>query len=123
MPIPDTLASWREFVKKSPQPPALLSSSELRGLNAEEKDAYDRLRLDWLVSDVVFETPDLSQLTRVTAVLRAESSGGRVTSPRTLAVSGPAASGKTTAALWVARDHERRIRASRGALVESRIVV
>lgn len=109
MAIPDTLNAWRAFVAQAPLTPPEAPVRK-RTLSSTEQDDYNAARIAWLSVDVVLETQDVIGLRRLSAIVRAEAATQRATSPRTMAISGPAASGKTTAALWIARDHERSIR-------------
>lgn len=122
MGIPDSLSAWRRYADaETPAAPAALNAAERLSLTCDARESYDDMRIRWLSGDYVLATPDVHALRRVSAVLRAEALATRSTSPRTLAISGPAASGKTTAAMWIARDHDRKVRASRGPDLSERI--
>lgn len=107
MAIPTNLQDWREYVTREPQRPDHLSDRELKALSARALDAYNERRFAWLTADTVLGTPDVQKLRRLWATLRAETLFGTNTAAKMLSVSGAPTSGKTTAALWIARDHER----------------
>ena len=118
MALPTNLISWREFVSRTATRPEQLSAKDLAALDGSAREEYDQQRVEWLNADVVLETPDVHELRRLWAVLRAQTFTQSATSPRTLAVSGQAMLGKTTTAMWIARDHERRVRRQTGSDVD-----
>lgn len=107
MAIPSNLQIWRDYVAREPQRPDRLSDRELKALPARALDDYNESRFAWLSADTVLATPDVQQLRRLWATLRVETLFGTNTTAKTLSVSGAPTFGKTTAALWIARDHER----------------
>ncbi|WP_350352352.1 ATP-binding protein [Microbacterium sp. A8/3-1] len=110
MALPTTLDSWREFVLRTQSKPDELTAKQISALTAAARESYDRQRVRWLSADIVLETPDVRQLRRLWAILSAEALSDAATLSRTLAVSGAPTYGKTTAVMWVAKQHERRQR-------------
>lgn len=113
MAIPVTLKTWRSYVMDSPAQPDRLNAHRLAALSESALSAYNEDRIRWLSSDVVLETPDMRHLRRLWAVLRAEALFSTSIAAKSLAISGAPTFGKTTSALWIARDHERKERERR----------
>ena len=71
MAVPDSLASWREFVDRQPVEPRRMTMRQISGLSPDEKADYDQERFAWLAADVVLETHDTVALTRQTRIIMA----------------------------------------------------
>ncbi|WP_147391715.1 hypothetical protein [Galactobacter valiniphilus] len=103
MAVPTDLTAWRAFVRRSLDPLPHERPTGLRAATSEERIAS-------LAGDFVVETPDLSLLMKHLAVLESLALTPSSHSAGMLAVSGPPTWGKTTAGLFLARNHERRKR-------------
>lgn len=113
MAVPTTLQQWREYVARDPQRPDQLNARQLAALTPAALEAYNEQRFAWLSADVVLGTPDVRRMRRLWATLRAETLYAPSMTAKTLSVSGAPTYGKTTAATWIARDHERKERSRR----------
>ncbi len=107
MAVPTKLQQWREYVARDPQRPDQLNARQLAALTPAALEAYNEQRFAWLSADVVLGTPDVRRMRRLWATLRAETLYAPSMTAKTLSVSGAPTYGKTTAATWIARDHER----------------
>lgn len=107
MAVPSTLESWREFVAHSPTRPDMIPTQKLSALSDAARTEYDSARLQWLGADIVLETPDVRNLRRLWAVLAAEARVQSTSLARTLAISGAPTFGKSTIAMWIAKNYER----------------
>ena len=65
------------------------------------------MRFKYLASDIVMETPDLVRVRQLTTVLAIEAHTSSTLSSRGIALSGAPSWGKTTAAITLARQHDR----------------
>lgn len=110
MAIPDDLQSWRDFVATEVVRPEEFDRAQLEDLSASDREAYNATRVDFLAADLVLETPDLVAIRKLSLILEAEARIRSTTTAKALAISGAPTLGKTTAVLWIARDHERRAR-------------
>lgn len=111
MAVPGSLEQWREYVRRDPTRPEILSTRERDALNPAARRHYDESRFAWLSADVVLATPDVVNIRRLWATLRIEVLSATSMAPKTLSISGSPTLGKTTTATWIARDHERKERA------------
>ena len=114
MAVPDSLASWREFVDRQPVEPRRMTMRQISGLSPDEKAAYDQERFAWLAADVVLETHDTVALTRQTRIIMARNMAKTATARRGLAMSGSSGLGKSTAALLIGKRHEKAMRKKAG---------
>ena len=115
MAVPDTLTAWRTFIAHHPVQPAALTPRQLRAASPTAITDYHARRIAWLAADVVLETPHITALERQMRILLARNDSYTATARRGLALSGPAGLGKSTAALLIAKRHERRMRRHRPA--------
>jgi hypothetical protein len=113
MAVPDSLASWREFVDRQPIEPRRMTMKQISGLSPDQKAAYDQERFAWLAADVVLETHDTVALTRQTRIIMARNTPKTATARRGLATSGSSGLGKSTAALLIGKRHEKTVRTTR----------
>lgn len=114
MAVPDSLASWREFVDRQPVEPRRMTMRQISGLSPDEKADYDQERFAWLAADVVLETHDTVALTRQTRIIMARNMAKTATARRGLAMSGSSGLGKSTAALLIGKRHEKAMRKKAG---------
>lgn len=110
MPIPDDLATWRAFLSQpAPEPPP--RPARLSRLSKKSRTHYNEMRFEYLASDIVMETPDLIRVRQLTTLLAIEAHTSSTLSSRGIALSGAPSWGKTTAAITLARQHDRDQRA------------
>jgi hypothetical protein len=114
MAVPDSLSAWRRYVIHSPTAPERLMIEQVRALAPSAKERYNEERFEWLGSDVVLDTKDILTLESHTHIARARGTAHSATARRGLAVSGPAGLGKSTAALYIGKRHERDVRDKAG---------
>ncbi|MDO5619653.1 TniB family NTP-binding protein [Kocuria sp.] len=111
MAIPDTLQAWREYVTDAPVEPARLGPAQLEALSPTEKADYDEQRIAFLDGNIVLSTPDTDAIDLNTRLLVGSLASKKFTARPGLAVSGPSTLGKSTATMWIAKQHETRMRA------------
>ena len=108
-----TLPGWRSFVDAPPAAFDLLSPGALAGLSPAGRDAYDDARITYHSELVVVATSTLREVTRqgrlLTLLNRRE-----ISARRGLIVSGPWATGKSTALKQLGRAYELMIRERHG---------
>jgi hypothetical protein len=108
-----TLAGWRKFVDAQPAAFEMLPAPACAGLQAVGKDAYDEARISYHSELVVVATSTLREITKqgrlLTLLNRRE-----ISARRGLIVSGPWATGKSTALKQLGRTHELMVRARHG---------
>ena len=108
-----TLAGWRSFVGAPPATFTLLAAGAWAGLDGDGRDAYDEARISYHSELVVVATSTLREVTRqgrlLTLLNRRE-----ISARRGLIVSGPWATGKSTALKQLGRTHELMIRDRHG---------
>jgi hypothetical protein len=104
-----TLSGWRQFTDAAPAAFDLLPDAARAGLTAGSKAAYDEARISYHSELVVVATSTLREVTRqgrlLTLLNRRE-----ISARRGLIVSGPWATGKTTALKQLGRAHELMVR-------------
>ncbi|WP_078322430.1 ATP-binding protein [Mycobacteroides chelonae] len=118
MAVPDSLAAWREFAARQVVEPRPMTAEQLVRLSTADKNTYDEDRFAWLGSDVVLETHDTEALTRQTRIIMRRNTGCTATARRGIAMSGSPGLGKSTAALLIARLHERAMRRKAGREID-----
>ena len=100
-----TLTGWRQFVGAAPAAFDLLPDAAWAGLTASSRTAYDEARISYHSELVVVATSTLREITRqgrlLTLLNRRE-----ISARRGLIVSGPWATGKSTALKQLGRAHE-----------------
>jgi hypothetical protein len=108
-----TLSGWRRFVDAAPAAFDLLPDAARAGLTAGTRTAYDEARISYHSELVVVATSTLREVTRqgrlLTLLNRRE-----ISARRGLIVSGPWATGKSTALKQLGRAHELMIRERHG---------
>ncbi|CAM4337849.1 ATP-binding protein [Nocardia ninae] len=104
-----TLEGWRRFVQTEPSPQfELLPEREWKTLDEQKRIEYDEARIAHHAELVVVTTSTITEITnegRLLTLLNQREIGAR----RGLIISGPAATGKTTAIKQLGRFHEHRI--------------
>ncbi|MFJ9085832.1 TniB family NTP-binding protein [Streptomyces sp. NPDC102384] len=104
-----TLPNWRCFVNEDPPEFELLTEADWRELTEQERDEYDESRVDYHSELIIVETPAIREILHqgrlLTLVNRRE-----ISARRGLIVSGPWATGKSTAIKQLGRAHELRVR-------------
>jgi AAA domain len=104
-----TLSGWRQFVDTVPATFDLLPGAAWASLTARSRAAYDEARISYHSELVVVATSTLREITRqgrlLTLLNRRE-----ISARRGLIVSGPPATGKSTALKQLGRAHELMIR-------------
>ena len=104
-----TLSGWRQFVDAAPATFDLLPDAAWASLTARSRAAYDEARISYHSELVVVATSTLREVTRqgrlLTLLNRRE-----ISARRGLIVSGPWATGKSTALKQLGRAHELMIR-------------
>ena len=112
MAVPNTLRAWRAWADRvDPARPAQLTVTQRHALNGSARAAYDSQRLEWLSTDVVFNTDDVKALTRMVRVATVRNRVDSVTARRAIALSGASTLGKSTAVLHIGRRYDRHTRA------------
>ena len=108
-----TLTGWRTFVDAPPASFELLPAATWAGLRAAGRDAYDQARISYHSELVVVATSTLREITKqgrlLTLLNRRE-----ISARRGLIVSGPWATGKSTALKQLGRTHELMVRERHG---------
>lgn len=105
-----TLQGWRAFVEATPTRLTLLGSDDLAVLAPEQRSRYDERRIAYHSELVVVETSTVREVAhqgRLLTLLNQREISAR----RGLIVSGPWASGKTTAIKLLGKTHELSVRA------------
>jgi hypothetical protein len=104
-----TLSGWRQFADAAPATFDLLPDAAWASLTARNRAAYDEARISYHSELVVVATSTLREVTRqgrlLTLLNRRE-----ISARRGLIVSGPPATGKSTALKQLGRAHELMIR-------------
>lgn len=104
-----TLPNWRRFVNDDPPEFELLPAESWAALIGPERDEYDETRVDYHSELIIVETPTIREILRqgrlLTLVNRRQ-----ISARRGLIVSGPWATGKSTAIKQLGRAHELRVR-------------
>lgn len=104
-----TLENWRRFVDEDPIPFELLPPDAWQDLDSQARDEYDEGRVNYHSELIIVETPTVRDVTHqgrlLTLVNRRE-----ISARRGLIVSGPWATGKSTAIKQLGRAHELRVR-------------
>lgn len=104
-----TLQGWRSFVDSGPAQLALLPDDDLAALSPPQRASYDEQRLAYHSELIVVETSTVREVThqgRLLTLLNQREISAR----RSMIVSGPWASGKTTAIKMLGKTHELRTR-------------
>lgn len=114
MAIPDTLTAWREYVADAPVEPDTLTPAALGRLSPQEKAAHDEARVAFLDGNIVLSTPDTDAIDLNARLLVGSLASKKFTARPGLAVSGQSTLGKSTATMWVAKQHEQRMREKTG---------
>jgi hypothetical protein len=107
--------AWARFVADTPALPSLLPDEQWKVLDPAGRDAYDEMRLRHHGRLVTVATPlvnDVIRRGRRLALLNRD----QVTARRGLIISGPPATGKSTAITQLGKHHEIRVRRQRGDL-------
>ncbi|TDT97590.1 TniB protein [Streptomyces sp. 846.5] len=100
-----TLDGWRRFIDGPPEPPALLSLSDLKRLSTTDRDLYDEDRLDHHARMLTVATSFVERTVvcgRRLVLLNRHAISAR----RGLMVSGLPGTGKTSAITQLGRSHE-----------------
>ncbi|MER6372603.1 TniB family NTP-binding protein [Streptomyces mirabilis] len=104
-----TLEGWRRFVNADPLTFDLLPADEWQSLEPSARHEYDEARVNYHSELIVVETPTIREVAHqgrlLTLVNRRE-----ISARRGLIVSGPWATGKSTAIKQLGRIHELRVR-------------
>jgi hypothetical protein len=104
-----TLEGWRRFVFDDPLTVTLLAEADWKALDEQARDVYDEARVDYHSELIIVETPTIREVLHqgrlLTLVNRRE-----ISARRGLIVSGPWATGKSTAIKQLGRTHELRVR-------------
>lgn len=108
MATPDSLTTWRDFLAQRPATRPSRSS----GRSSSDKAAYDRDRLAYLAADITLQTRDITEVDNQVRRMSARLETRATLRSSAIAVSGMPSTGKTTAALAIARNHERRVHAA-----------
>src|SRR6266540_5968833 len=104
-----TKEGWRRFVDDVPAPPALLGRSQREQLDPVERAGYQEHRLSYHARLIIVATPMIRQVVatgRRLVLLNRHQLSAR----RGLIVTGPAATGKTTAITQLGKHHELTVR-------------
>lgn len=104
-----TLEGWRSFVDEDPQTFELLQNRQLKALPVERRELYDESRISYHSELGVIQTSTVRNIIhqgRLLTMLNQREISAR----RGLIVSGPWASGKTTAIKQLGKTHELRIK-------------
>jgi AAA domain len=104
-----TLDGWRQFVDAKPAAFELIDHHEYSSLPGPEKLAYDDRRMAYHSELVIIETSTVRPITRqgrLLTLLNQRECGAR----RSMIVSGPWASGKTTTIKLLGKVHEQHVR-------------
>jgi len=108
-----TLSGWRQFVDTAPVKFDLLSDKARAGLSSASREAYDEARITYHSELVVVATSTLREVTKqgrlLTLLNRRE-----ISARRGLIVSGPWATGKSTAIKQLGRTYELMLRERTG---------
>ncbi len=104
-----TLEGWRSYVDSAPIELILLGDSDLSGLSPAQRDAYDEHRLAYHSELVVVETSTVKEIIHQGRLLTLLNQR-EVSARRGMIVSGPWATGKTTAIKLLGKTHELRTR-------------
>lgn len=114
MAIPDSLQAWREYLADTPRQPPLLPADTIAGLSPASKAQYDDQRVAFLDGNIVLSTPDTDAIDMHARLLVGSLAAKKFTARPGLAVSGQSTLGKSTATMWVAKQHEQRMRTKSG---------
>lgn len=104
-----TLDGWRKFVEAKPAAFDLIDRNDYVQLGGAERLAYDDRRMSYHSELVIIETSTVRHITRqgrLLTLLNQRECGAR----RSLIVSGPWASGKTTTIKLLGKVHEQNVR-------------
>jgi hypothetical protein len=104
-----TLDGWRQFVDAKPAAFELIDHQDYSSLPGPEKLAYDDTRMAYHSELVIIETSTVRHITRqgrLLTLLNQRECGAR----RSMIVSGPWASGKTTTIKLLGKVHEQHVR-------------
>lgn len=104
-----TLEGWREFVDATPAALTLRSRDDYDALTPADRARYDDRRIAYHSELVIIETSTVRHIThqgRLLTLLNQRECGAR----RSLIVSGPWASGKTTTIKLLGKVHEQNVR-------------
>ncbi|MCG2622165.1 TniB family NTP-binding protein [Arthrobacter sp. I2-34] len=104
-----TLEGWRNFVNTEPADAPMLPAAELDRLDPSDSERYDERRISYHSELVIVQTSTVRGIVhqgRLLTMLNQREISAR----RGLVVSGPWASGKTTAVKQLGKTHEHRIR-------------
>lgn len=103
-----TLEGWRSFVDAEPADLAPLPSSDLEALTPARRELYDEQRISYHSELVIVQTSTVRSIIHQGRLLTMLNQR-EVSARRGLVVSGPWASGKTTAIKQLGKTHELRI--------------
>lgn len=117
---PDSLTGWRDFMMYKPNRPAVLLTSERDALKLAKREDYDDARITFINAPMVLPTPDLDILIREERIVTGLNRGHHFTARQALAVSGRQTMGKSTAAMYLGRRHEERMRAKSARETDNR---
>lgn len=104
-----TKEGWRRFTEHQPQPPGLLSKTELDRLTAGQRADYDDARKDYHAGLPMVNTPVIQKVI-TTSRLLIQLNRHQVSARRGLIISGASGTGKTTALTQLGRTHELHVR-------------
>lgn len=100
-----TLQGWRSFISSIPPTITLADPEEREGMGPVERERYDEQRISYHSELVIVETSTVRSITNQGRVLMMLNQR-EISARRGLVVSGPWASGKTTAIKLLGKTHE-----------------
>lgn len=104
-----TLQGWRSYVDSETPIVALLPAQELAGLGPAKREQYDEHRISYHSELIIIETSTVQDITHQGRLLMMLNQR-EISARRGLVVSGPWASGKTTAIKLLGKTHELKVR-------------
>lgn len=111
---PQSLADWRSYIAYEPIEVTSLSPAERLALSGTEREIYDDARIAQLNQFTVFDTPNLERFDRELQITTRMNQGSQFTARLGMAISGTQTVGKSTAALFLGRQYEARVRQKYG---------
>jgi Bacterial TniB protein len=117
-----TKEGWQRFVQAAPVAPPLLPIEQWQNLQGPQRAAYDQARIDHHARLVVVKTPTIRQVIhtgRQLVLLNRH----QISARRGMIVTGPAATGKTTAITQLGKAHEQHLRRREPAGLRRLVVV
>jgi len=111
---PDTLADWRRAVAHERSPVQLLATRARNQLSTAAREEYDLARIEEINGPMLLPTPQVQRLKKHVQRMTYLAKGAQHTARQGFALSGSQRMGKSTAALYLGREHERSVRARTG---------